>query len=437
MPHAFIVTLLLGLLFSSIACAESDPAPATASRATRSTGAVLSYVPADQRQHPGLEPPGIRLGELLLHPSARVMAIFDSNVYATPTNRKSDLVTVVSPGISAKSLHPNHGINFSANSHHGFYADNNGENYNDYQVEASPYMRMTKISTLKARLLWQRAHELRTSDAANTNFGAEEPVRYTQALGRLFWQYRPGRFGLTPHLQHADISYENVARRGGGASFVNNDRDRAEDEAGIELSYDFWGKNQLYWRNRVFRRDYKRGDYNSATLSYGVQRDSDGFESRIGTNYFLTPITRLDINGGYYSQNFDANGFKDISTAVGQATLTWPVTALTTCYADLERRVWETAQDNASGFVQDRAGFRVAHELRRHLVLGLQTGVGRNDYTGNIRKDEYWEGGVSALYKMSGNLGWKVDYIYEERDSNVLNADYSKHQVFVGLQVQF
>jgi len=416
----------------------NEAVPVHASQSPRSTSALLAEQPVYERTQPGFEVPGMHLGDLLLHPSVQVMEVFDSNVYATQANQKSDLTHIVAPAMTVDTQNPNRGFQFKVENQSGFYTSNTSENFSDTHLTLMPYLRMSTVSTIKARVLWERAHELRTSDAANTNFGAEEPVRYTQSMQKLFWEYKPSRLGFTPFIQHNDIAYENVARRGGGPKFVNNDRDRAENEIGTEISYDFFGKDQAYVRVRGFSHDYVRPDYNPLTLSYsGSKRDSKGFESRLGVNYYLTPITSLDMNGGFYRQNFEATAFKPVTTPVGHALLTWRVTALTTCNIEAERQAWETNQVTASAFVQNRAGARITHELRRNVILGTDAGIGTNSYVGDPRQDHYWQAGLSSLYKISRNWGWKTAYSYEQRQSNTANADYSKHQLYLSLQAQF
>ena len=433
----FVFLILAGFLMPALGAA-AETVMATSSKATRETDPILAEQPVNQRIQPGFDIPGIHLGNLLIHPSMQLLEVFDTNVYATKNNHKSDLVSIVSPGLTVQTLQPRYGAKLIALSHHGFYADNSSENYNDTRISLDPYYRMMHASVFKGRLLLDHSHELRSSEAANTNFGAEEPVRFTQSLGRLWWEYKPSHFAFTPYVEHAVLAYNNVGRRSGGPAFINNDRDRSEDEIGAKLAYELFGKNQLYLQNRGFSRDYKRADYNNTTFSYsGASRDSKGWETRAGTTYFLTPLTNLDLNVGAYHQSFQDSFFKDANVAVARAVMTWQTTALTTCSFGVERQVLETTQDDASAFIQNGFDAKVFHELRRHIILGAQANIGSNDYIGNDRRDDYWAAGFSGLYRLSRSLGLKADYAFENRNSTLAAADYSKHQVFVSLQVEF
>lgn len=394
--------------------------------------------PVYDRAHPGFEVPGIRLGELLLHPSAKVMGQFNDNLYATNAIKRSDFVTYVSPGMTLRSLNERRGLKAELRSEHALHNRYSRENFTDLRMSLAPYLQLSRASRLDARIAYDREHDARTAEASSNNIGAEEPVRWTRITGRLGWEYKPGRTALRTFLQQENRRHENVGSLDGVTRFINDDRDRDETRIGAEISYDLTDQNRLYFRADMFDRDYSKQDFNDLTLKYdGLNRDSRGADLRAGVNIALTPLVRLNANGGYYQQDFSSNGFSTIETLVGDVLATWQVTALTTIDLGASRDVFETNQPDASAFARNKVTARVTHELRRNILLGAEMAGGKNTYQGSDREDDFWGVGPNLTYKMNRNIDWKAGYLYDRRESNQPGADYDRHRVFVGMQVKF
>src|SRR4029453_4135451 len=55
--------------------------------------------PVRTRQHPGYEPVGIRSGPWMINPALTSGLLYDSNVFSSNTNRRSDIAGVVEPSL--------------------------------------------------------------------------------------------------------------------------------------------------------------------------------------------------------------------------------------------------------------------------------------------------------------------------------------------------
>lgn len=394
--------------------------------------------PVYNRVHSGFEIPGTRIGDLLIHPSAKLLETFNDNIYATQNNKRSDFITRIAPGITAQTLNKDRGLKADLNTDHGLYRDNTRENYTDIHMSIIPYLQITHASRLEGKLAFEREHDARTAEAATNNIGAEEPVQWNRSVGRLGWQYKPGRIAFSPFAQYSQNRYENVAAMNGGATFINNDRDRNETEAGFELSCDLTDQNTVYFKTTGFSKDYIRNDFDQATFTpTAISRDSTGHDTRVGSIFQLTPLIHLDANAGYYHQNFDANAFHDVSTMVGKLNASWQVTALTTVDLGAKRDVFETNQMDASSFIQNAVTAKITHELRRNILVGIEATTGTNHYQGSSRKDDFWGAGPVVTYKMNRHIDWQAGYLYDSRSSNQFNADYDRQRFLVGMKVKF
>jgi hypothetical protein len=397
----------------------------------------LEEQPVRQRIQPGYETQPHHVGSLELFPSARLMALFNDNIYASKNNTRSDLITKVSPGVVVHTSNPHHGFKAAASSEHGLYSQFDRENYNDFHLDFQPYVRITPSSKLIGKLAFDQEHDARTAEAASNNIGAEEPVQWQRSIGRIGWNYQPSRLAIQVFLQNESRRYENVASIT-GTQLINNDRNRNENSLNAEMSYDLGNQNKLYLTTIAFKRNYTRADFNTLLGSYsGINRDSDGYQTVIGVSQEITPLIRMNINGGIFHQSFNDGRLKTIQTPIGQAEITWQINPLTTIDLNLKRSVFETIQPDAAGFVQSKAGIEINHEFRRDLIIGGQLVTGSNNYAGSNRVDHYQGGGPFLIYKMNRTVSWKADVLYDKRNSNQVFADYTRQQAMITMQVQF
>lgn len=374
----------------------------------------------------------------MIYPSLKLMETSNSNIYASDALRRSDFITHISPKLVINSFDMQHGVKFSFGSDHALYNRYTRENYTDIRTSLSPYWQITRSSRIEARLAYDREHDARTAEAASNNIGAEEPVRWGQHGGRLAWQYKPGRAGLETFYQYQLRRHENVASLDNTMRFVNDDRDRTEQQLGAVLGYDVTDQRQVFLSLKTISRDYKRADYLNDTMAYdGPKRDSDAVDLRAGTGIDLTPLFLMTMEAGLYHQQFSDTRLNDVQQAVGRIKATWQVTALTTIDVGAQRDVYETIQPEASAFTQNRMNVQVMHELRRHVLVGVEAATGWHDYAGSTRKDEFWGAGPQIIYKMNKHLAWKTGYLFDTRSSNQIAADYTRHRLFSALEVKF
>src|SRR5262245_39861020 len=67
-------------------------------------GILPEDTPVRTRLQPGYEPRGIRAGTWMFHPSLTVGGFYSSNVFATPTDQRSDVALRVHPSLRAYTL---------------------------------------------------------------------------------------------------------------------------------------------------------------------------------------------------------------------------------------------------------------------------------------------------------------------------------------------
>ena len=83
------------------------------------------------RPRPDYDAMGVRAGSFLMLPRLSLQETYNSNIFATPTNERADLVTTMLPSIDVRSDWNNHAVNLHADARAAKYLDNGGEDFVD------------------------------------------------------------------------------------------------------------------------------------------------------------------------------------------------------------------------------------------------------------------------------------------------------------------
>ena len=194
---------------------------------------------------------------------------------------------------------------------------------------------------------------------------------------------------------------------------------------GYEIQSEYEAFVQLIW---------KMVDYEAARDDNGLNRDSDGYEIRIGTRIDLTGLLFGDVFVGYVNREYDDASLKSVDKVVGGVDLTWNVTPLTTIKGGFSRLISETTLATASGTISTKIRASVDHELLRNLILSAVGSVSTDEFEGGIREDDNLSAGVGAKYLLNRNFSILLNYDHLERESNTSGADYKSNRVFLRVQ---
>jgi len=189
------------------------------------------------------------------------------------------------------------------------------------------------------------------------------------------------------------------------------------------------------------------GDVRKHDLQFdrdGLQRDSQGLTPRIGTTFDLARRLTGEVSVGYLVRKFEDPTLVDLKGIVGDASVIWKATGLTTATLTATSRAEETVVAGVSGVLRRDVGVQIDHALRRWLIWTGRAGYGTDDYVGDPcacngfieRKDKRVSLGSAITYKLNRDVWLKGEYIFDHRDSNVEGGSYTAHVFLVGLKLQ-
>lgn len=376
------------------------------------------------------EPLGVRAGSFLIFPTMQFSEEYNSNVYATESNKNDDFIHHLEPSVAVRSNWQNHAVNFTAGSHVAFYTDESDLDYKDYNVGLDGRLDIRRDTNVYAGGGYQHQHEATSSpDAASGVFPGEFDEYNANIGGTHSFNRISVRFdGVLNRFDYHDVN----TSRGGNAGQVNNDdRDRNEWIGTLRLGYEIQPRYEAFVAG-----SYNDVAYHSGQDDLGYNRDSNGWSMNAGVRMDLTGLLVGDVFGGYIQQNPDD---KLLSTVEGPQygfALTWTPTGLTTVSGNFGQTINQTTISNSGGVFQTAGLVRVDHELRRNILLNAEGGITQSDFSGASREDTTWNGGTGVRYLLNRNFYTSVDYDYTYRNSNAINADYNRHQVFLRLGAQ-
>ena len=137
--------------------------------------------------HPGYEQPGIRAGTWMFHPSLMVGGFYSSNVFASPTDKRSDVALRVRPSLSAHTLWGRHAVAIQADMLSETYKENSQLDTIDASFKANGRIDVRHDIAVLTNFRAARLNEAVGSLASPT--GAVEPTPYTLVTGdATYWQ---------------------------------------------------------------------------------------------------------------------------------------------------------------------------------------------------------------------------------------------------------
>lgn len=362
---------------------------------------------------------GIRAGSFVLSPSVTVGTTYDSNLFRLPPPRTDTVRVSLSPELLIASDWNRHAAKVEAGVDAGFYANSGNDNYLDAWLGLAGELDVTRRFRLNLAAGAVRGHDPRSSREIPA--GAAEPVRFAALDLQLGAEAEFGRLRLAPYAAWRRFDFRDVPLIGGGTARQDN-RDRREAEAGVELGY-APGRG---WE-MVFRAGVLDIDYSDNGSTAGPARDASGMTALAGVRLAMTRLVEGRLTAGIVRHDYASPAFADITTLAVDAGIDWHPTRRLLVRAEAGRSVVETALPGASGSVTTTAALRADYELLRTLVLGAGGWLAHDGYNGITRSDLDMSIGVAADWSPVSGITIRPDYRFTQVRSDAPGQDYTAH----------
>jgi hypothetical protein len=139
---------------------------------------------------------------------------------------------------------------------------------------------------------------------------------------------------------------------------------------------------------------------------------------------------------GYTHRDYQDPRLQDINGLIGDASLIWTASTLTTVKLLGSSSTGESTQPGVSGVLYRDVGLQVDHAFRRWLIGSFKVGYGTDDYVGEDRLDRRYTIGVGLTYKLNPNAQIKGEVKQEWLHSNISGNSYNDTVFLLGLRLQ-
>jgi hypothetical protein len=395
----------------------------------------LSRIPVGDRLHPDYEPVGYRLGPYFFYPKLSAGLRYDSNVFASGANPRSDWYALISPELtirygmlpSAYRQNPSrfsYEINLNADIYR--FRDLTSEDRVDARGRLRTHWDIAEDLRLDTAFEAARRHDERGDSSSPRN--ASEPVPYTDIRGEATLTKTVGRFGVAFNGSARSLAYENVTSFD-GSLLDQSGRDGTIYSTYIKPFYELAPGYRAFVRIAANKRNYEAtGDQN---------RDSHGYDVRAGLDFAFTPLLLGSIEAGYLSQSYDNPLIAEVNGPSFKGELTWLATALLTIRLEAERRIAETITPQFDSRLDTSFGVRADYELLRNVVVFGGLAFRHEDFTGTARNDDVTKVSAGVNYLMNRALSTGVRYDFISRDSTMPVYSFDKHVVMFNVTAQY
>ena len=383
-------------------------------------------MPVKQRQQPGYEPVGIRAGSWMFNPSLTTGGFYDSNVFSSNTEKRSDVAAVFEPTLRAHTLWERHGIDLKLDTQSTVYNQNSSLNQTNASLKGNAWIDITR--DLAVLTNFQIAHLNEGVGTLSSPSNAISPTPYNLFSGDVTLRKQFNR--LTTSIGFSTDSYDFGSTRAQNGSVINQDsRDGQIYTLHSRIDYAF--SSTLGWFSGV---EANQRDIRGVP---GHTLDSQGYRALSGITIGLSNLITGEFGAGYVQQRFDDPTIGTIEGPSYRARLTWRPTRLLDVHFNAEQLVTQTSDTSATGVLANAMQLGLDYELRRNVIVSLAGGYETDNFFGEPRKDHVTTADARVKYLLNRFGSVSAYYRYTARDSDIAAFSYDKHLVGLNVTAQF
>lgn len=400
-----------------------------ASTAVGVVGPAWAQTPQAPRLENTDDRTGLRVDSFILRPELGVETSYSDNYLQGEDDRLDSLLLTTRPEVSLESDWNRHALTLSAFAEHGYYTEDQDDNYLDLGVAALGILDVTRAAGIRVATALSRLSEGRGSD--DTAVGAAEPVEYLFGEIDVEGRYKRGRIRLSPFAAFELRDYEDVDTIGGEVS-NQDDRDRIGFGVGGEVGYEFLRGYEAFLRGEALFTEYDDEEDDG-----GVARSSNGFRVLTGVNLALSRLIEGRVGLGWEQRDFDDDELDTVQGVSVDIGVDWFITPLTTIQFAGEGGVDETTVGGASGTSGLSGTLSVKHALRRDVLVGGFAGFATEEFDGIDRTDDTISAGASVEWLLNSHLSLGARYEFTDETSTVSGESFTENLFSVGLRARY
>jgi hypothetical protein len=356
------------------------------------------------------QPNGIELGSYLLFPTLEVGEAYNTNVFATESNKKGDFVTHIAPEFQLRSQYGQDQLNLLGRLDESVHATYSQDDHLDGTLRSEGSYSFSSQTELNGFIEISQLYEDRGSP---DDKDALEPTQTRNAAANADLKEHFGRLTLSEDLTLARHDFENVSRLDSPIPLINADRNRFEVSGFLrgdyELSPGYAALAQVAANDVVYDHKFDQD---------GFERSNHGYRIDSGFAVDLTQVIKGDFTVGYLDQSIDDRRLPGPSGFAFRVAASWTPDRSTIIVPSIERTLNETTLSGASVAIHTVYGVLVRREIQRNFVATVSGYVYNDKFDGLGRSDWYYDTRVRGLWSFSPNYYVGAEVGYRKRNTN-------------------
>ncbi|MEM8561237.1 MAG: outer membrane beta-barrel protein [Pseudomonadota bacterium] len=362
---------------------------------------------------------GIRAGSFTISPSVSVTTSFENNVFLEDVNEEESFRVIIGPEVSIQSDWNRHAVRLDAGVQANFFSNDSDDNFVGYFVDLSGELDVQRGIRITGGVGYTADSEAR--GAVDTPGNVAEPIDVQTISADLGAIVQFNFIRIQPFAGITSQDFDDAPIIGGGIS-NQDDRDRIELEAGLEVGYELRTGFEAF-----IRGSYNITDYDAAVDDTGVNRDSDGWRILGGVEVELTRLVEGRVGLGYSQRDFDDPALASTGGFAADVGVIWTPTRRLTIELAAARDIAETTIAGASSSTELRVLLGANYSVLRNLDARGAFEYANAEFDGSGRTDNTYQFTVGADWDLTRQLTLSPQYRFETRDSNVAGSDYDNH----------
>ena len=380
---------------------------------------------------------GIALGSVRLHPMMGVAEIYTDNAFRTNTNRRSDFATTLAPGLQAEvPFGGRHAFVADYRSNIQLFHQNSSNNVQDQTASGRFNFDFPGGLRLDLQGEHKLGHDPRGS-ALDTQNVAVNKWAANSAIGQL--SYDGAAAGLRLNMSSTRWTYLNNDQ-----SFFRN---RLSNYAGVTLLGNVTSKTAVVTNVAV----------NQELFDESKSLNSTTYSASTGLRWDVTELTWGEVLAGYQHLKFsnaagDQNApgiqFPRSSDSYDNfffvGNISWKPTPFLTFSLQGYRSFQQSVVLSTLFFTSTGANFSAVHTLTDSTALTLNVGIENDRFEMSSptpenpsRVDLIKNVAFGVRYRTVKWAGVALQYIFEDRSSNVERFNYYANSFMLSLQATF
>lgn len=400
-------------------------------------------------------PLGLRAGSFDLFPAVDLIGGYDTNPGRAPDAKGAKLYTVA-PELRAQSNWARHELKADLRGSYTGYSPDTTPTLSRPYVNGKVDGRVDVTHATRIDLGGRVLVSTDNPNSPNLPAGIDKLPLYTTFGGSAGLGQRFNRFDVSVKADIERTAYQD-SKLTDGSTASNEDRNYDQYGGRLRGGYELTPGVKPFVEIGIDRRKH---DLNADF--FGYKRDSRGIVGSVGTTFEMSRLLTGEVSIGYVKRTYEDSRLTDLSGLIGNASLVWNASALTTVKLTAASSIGESTIPGVPGVFYRDVGLQVDHAFRQWLIGSLKLGFGLDTYknaavdtsggttttvcncitttttneTITDRLDKRYTAGLGLTYKIDRNVQVRGEFQQLWLRSNVTGVDYNASIFLLGLRLQ-